>query len=34
MNPKTWSCQPDREKQPGQSAGALILQYFQQQNSN
>jgi cellulase (glycosyl hydrolase family 5) len=34
MNPKTWSCQPDRETQPGQSAGALILQYFQQQNSS
>jgi hypothetical protein len=33
MNAATWSCQPDRETQPGQSAGSLILSYFQQQNS-
>jgi Cellulase (glycosyl hydrolase family 5) len=32
MNPKTWSCQPDRETQPGQSAGLMILNYFQQRN--
>ena len=32
MNAKTWSCQPDRETQPGQSAGALIMSYFEQQN--
>jgi len=33
MNAATWSCQPDRETQPGQSAGSLIMSYFQQQNS-
>jgi Cellulase (glycosyl hydrolase family 5) len=32
MNAKTWSCQPDREPQPGQSAGALIMAYFEQYN--
>ena len=32
INPKTWSCQPDRETQPGQSAGALIMSYFEQRN--
>jgi Cellulase (glycosyl hydrolase family 5) len=32
MNPKTWNCQPDRETQPGQSAGSLIMSYFKQQN--
>jgi hypothetical protein len=32
MNAKTWSCQPDRETQPGQSAGALIMSYFKQRN--
>ena len=32
MNAKTWNCQPDRETQPGQSAGALIMSYFEQQN--
>jgi hypothetical protein len=32
MNPKTWSCQPDREPQPGQSAGAMIMNYFEQRN--
>jgi Cellulase (glycosyl hydrolase family 5) len=32
MNPKTWSCQPDRETQPGQSAGAMIMAYFEQRN--
>jgi Cellulase (glycosyl hydrolase family 5) len=32
INPKTWSCQPDRETQPGQSAGSLIMSYFEQEN--
>jgi hypothetical protein len=32
INPKTWSCRPDAEPQPGQSAGTLIMQYFQQRN--
>jgi hypothetical protein len=32
MNAKTWSCQPNREAQPGQSAGALIMKYFEQRN--
>jgi Cellulase (glycosyl hydrolase family 5) len=32
MNPKTWTCQPDRETQPGQSAGAMIMAYFEQRN--
>jgi hypothetical protein len=32
INPATWSCQPDRETQPGQSAGSLIMAYFEQQN--
>ena len=32
INPKTWNCQPDRETQPGQSAGSLIMSYFEQEN--
>jgi hypothetical protein len=32
INPQTWSCQPDRESQPGQSAGALIMEYFERHN--
>ena len=32
INPATWSCYPDRETEPGQSAGVLIMQYFQQRN--
>ena len=32
INAKTWSCQPNREAQPGQSAGALIMEYFEQRN--
>lgn len=32
INPKTWSCQPNREPQPDQSAGALIMSYFEQHN--
>ena len=32
MNPRTWSCEPDREPQPYQSAGALIMAYFEQYN--
>jgi hypothetical protein len=32
MNPATWSCQPNREAQPGQSAGALIMEYFERRN--
>jgi hypothetical protein len=32
MNPKTWSCVPDDEPQPYQSAGAMIMNYFEQHN--
>jgi Cellulase (glycosyl hydrolase family 5) len=32
INAKTWSCVPNREAQPYQSAGALIMQYFEDHN--
>ena len=32
INPKTWNCQPDRETEPDQSAGELIMAYFKQRN--
>jgi hypothetical protein len=32
MNPRTWSCVPDAEPQPYQSAGAMIMSYFEQHN--
>ena len=32
INPRTWSCEPDREPEPYQSAGALIMAYFEQRN--
>jgi len=32
INPKTWSCVPSHEPQPHQSAGALIMAYFEQHN--
>jgi len=32
INPKTWSCVPNDEPQPYQSAGALIMAYFEQRN--
>jgi Cellulase (glycosyl hydrolase family 5) len=32
MNPKTWSCVPDDEPQPYQSAGVMIMNYFEQHN--
>jgi len=32
INPKTWSCVPNHEPQPYQSAGALIMAYFEQHN--
>jgi len=32
MNARTWSCVPDNEPQPGQSAGTLIMSYFEQRN--
>jgi Cellulase (glycosyl hydrolase family 5) len=32
MNPRTWSCVPDDERQPGQSAGAMIMSYFERRN--
>jgi Cellulase (glycosyl hydrolase family 5) len=32
INPKTWSCVPSHEPQPYQSAGALIMAYFEQHN--
>ncbi len=32
MNERTWSCQSNREPQPGQGAGSLLLAWFDQQN--
>jgi hypothetical protein len=32
INPATWSCVPADQPQPGQSAGALILAWFEQHN--
>ena len=32
INRKTWNCRPDREPQPYQSAGALIMVYFERHN--
>ena len=32
MNAKTWSCVPNNEPEPYQSAGALIMTYFEQHN--
>ena len=32
INPRTWSCVPSDEPQPGQSAGALVLAWFKQHN--
>jgi hypothetical protein len=32
MNGRTWSCQSNREPQPGQGAGSLLLAWFEQQN--
>jgi len=32
IDPKTWSCRPDREPQPYQSAGAMIMEYFKRLN--
>jgi len=32
MNAKTWSCVPNDEPQPYQSAGAMIMNYFEQHN--
>jgi hypothetical protein len=32
INARTWSCQSDREPQPGQGAGSLIMAYFEQNN--
>ena len=32
MNARTWSCQSDREPQPGQGAGSLLMAWFTQQN--
>ena len=29
----TWSCQSDKERQPGQGAGSLVMNWFKQQNS-
>ena len=29
----TWSCQSDKERQPGQGAGSLVMAWFKQQNS-
>jgi hypothetical protein len=33
INPQTWSCRPDAEAQPYQSAGSLIMNYFEQRNA-
>ena len=32
INPRTWSCVPNDEPQPYQSAGAMIMNYFEQHN--
>jgi Cellulase (glycosyl hydrolase family 5) len=32
INPATWTCQSDSERQPGQGAGSAVLAWFQQQN--
>ena len=32
MSAKTWTCQSDAERQPGQGAGSDVLAWFQQQN--
>jgi len=32
INARTWSCQSDREPQPGQGAGSLVMAWFEQQN--
>ena len=32
INAKTWSCVPNNEAQPYQSAGTLIMTYFEQHN--
>ncbi len=32
MNAHTWSCQSDREPQPGQGSGSLLMAWFIQQN--
>jgi hypothetical protein len=32
INAKTWSCEPDHEPQPYQSAGAMIMAYFERHN--
>jgi hypothetical protein len=32
INPKTWSCVPSDEPQPYQSAGVMIMQYFEKHN--
>jgi hypothetical protein len=33
IDAKTWTCQPSREVQPGQGAGAELMSWFKQQNS-
>jgi Cellulase (glycosyl hydrolase family 5) len=33
INPQTWNCHPDAEQQPYQSAGTLIMNYFEQHNA-
>jgi hypothetical protein len=32
INARTWSCQSNREPQPGQGAGSLLMTWFEQQN--
>jgi Cellulase (glycosyl hydrolase family 5) len=32
ISPRTWSCLPSLEPQPGQGAGSLVLAWFRQQN--
>ena len=32
MNGRTWSCQSNRERQPGQGTGSLLMAWFEQQN--
>ncbi|MGO8888657.1 MAG: cellulase family glycosylhydrolase [Streptosporangiaceae bacterium] len=32
INARTWNCQSNREPQPGQGAGSLLMAWFEQQN--
>jgi hypothetical protein len=32
IDAKTWTCQSDQERQPGQGAGSLVMEFFEQNN--